>query len=389
MKMRLATALLLLLTCSVPVSSLFAQATLLRVDYPDSYTVTEGDTLWTIASQFLQDPERWQEVWRPDPYLDQADFLFPGDVVQLNFVGGNPRIAVTRGDRRVQRLTPMMREETLRSAIPAIAYESIESSITRNRIVSQQTYDSVPYIVENLGDNLAIATGDEVYARGRWPQGTGTFEVYRAGRTYRDQFGSARSNEVQDSQTPWWQFAGFRGAASAVVSENLGLEMEYMGFATVIADEGNDLRRMIINNSYKEIMVGDRLLIRQQERIEPVIMPTEPEFEVDGRIIAFLNGEALASQLDTAVVNLGRDDGIEVGNVLAVRKESLSLEDDVGRERLSFVARMFSIVGGNRVELPGGEIGTLLIYRTFDDLSYALILNSLEPININAEVVNP
>ncbi len=338
-----------------------AQTPLLKSDYPASYIVQDNDSLWNIAEQFLNDPERWPEVWRPDPYLDNADLIYPGDTLSINFVRGAPRIAIKRGGRNELTLGPQVREQPLQSAIPAIPLEAIENSFTRNRIVSQELYDSAPYIVQNIGDALAIATGDEVYARGNWPTGTTSFEVYRPSREYLDD-----ENE---------------GLA--------GLELEYLGFASIRSEEDNDIRRLLINNSSKEIRVGDRLLTREIQRIGATIFPAEPEADVEGRVMSILNTEAMASQLDTVVINLGLDDRLSVGDILAVRKEDSTLIDGVERDRMTFRQRMMSIFNGERLSLPGSDIGTLLVYKTFDQFSYALVLSSREPIALNHRVTNP
>lgn len=355
------SGIVLYIVCLLPFSSALGQSALLRQDYPSSYTVQEDDSLWTIASQFLQDPERWPEVWRPDPYLEDADLIFPGDILSMNFVRGTPRIMIKRGDREVTSLGPQVREEPLQSAIPAIPLESIENSFTRNRIVSQETYDAAPYIVQNIGDNLAIGTGDEVFARGNWPAGTTSFEVYRPSREYYDDEGE----------------------------QMLGLELEYLGFASITSSANDGVRRLLINNSSKEIREGDRLLTREVERIGATIFPTEPESDVEGRIIALLNTEAMASQLDTVVINLGTTDDLAVGDVLAVRLEDDEIIDQVERERMDFRRRMQAIFRGERLSLPGSDIGTLLVYKTFDQFSYAVILSSLEPIGLNIRVTNP
>ena len=353
--------LLLVIGCWLPISSAQTQTSLLRFDFPDSYTVQEDDTLWNIANQFLQDPERWPEVWQPDPYLDNADLIYPGDILSINFVRGTPRIAIKRGAREVAALTPQVREEPLQSSIPAIPLESIENSFTRNRIVSQELYDSAPYIVQNIGDNLAIATGDEVYARGEWPAGTTTFEVYRPSRNYYSDNGK----------------------------EVLGIEVEYLGFATISQAAEDGVRRLLINSSSKEIRQGDRLLTREVQRIGATIFPTEPETDIEGRIISMLNTDAMASQLDTVVVNLGESDQLRVGDILAVRQENSRVVDDVERERMSFGRRMQAIFRRERLSLPGNDIGTLLVYKVFDQFSYAVVLSSLEPIELSNRVTNP
>jgi len=147
-------------------SPVYAQTSLLKNGMPERYIVQDSDNLWDIAGQFLNDPERWPEVWLPDPYLDKADFIYPGDELRISYVDGAPRILVLRGGREVEELGPEMREQALSSAIPAIPLEAIENSFTRNRIVSQTLLEDAPYIVSNIGDALAIATGDEVHARG-------------------------------------------------------------------------------------------------------------------------------------------------------------------------------------------------------------------------------
>lgn len=355
----LAGAICLCTVLALP--SALAQTSLLKPDYPDSYTVADGDTLWNIAGQFLQDPERWPDVWQPDEFLDNADLIYPGDILSVSIVGGVPRILLTRGARTEVRLGPQVRLQELSSAIPAIPLEAIENSFTRNRIVSQDTFESAPYIVANLGNNLAIGTGDEVYARGVWPVGTTSFEVYRAGRHFMDE-----SGEVE-----------------------LGMELEYLGFASISANESVDLKRMLINNSSKEIRVGDRLLIREQSRIDATIFPTEPAAELSGKIIAFLSNDSMASQLDTVVINLGQQDNLAIGDVLSIQLQGARMVDEVERSRMSFRERFRTMFNRDQLQLPGKEVGTLLVYKTFERLSYAVIISSTEPATLNNLVVSP
>lgn len=348
-------------TSLVPFAVSYGQNTLLRADYPQSYIVGEGDTLWIIAGQFLQDPERWSEIWKPDTYLDNPDLIFPGDILRLSTVGRGPRILLQRGDRATARLTPEIREEPLSSAIPAIPLEAIENSFSKNRIVTRQMYDAAPYIVAHIGDKLILSTGDEVYARGSWPVGTNTFEVYREGRVYKAENGK----------------------------DLLGLELEYLGFASIVEEAGPGLKKILINSSAKEVKVGDRLLIREESSIDATIFPTVPASRMEGQIIAFLGEEALASQLDTVVVDLGLRDNLEVGDILSIQHEGTRMTDEVERSRMSVRERIATYFNQDRLRIPGKEIGTLLVYKTFAQLSYAVILSSTEPAELYNEVVSP
>jgi hypothetical protein len=200
----------------------------------------------------------------------------------------------------------MMREQILPSSIPAIPREAIENSFTRNRIVGSELLEAAPYIVSNLGDNLAIATGDEVHVRGNWPEGTTSFEVYRPLREHYDPTDEERL---------------------------LGVELEYLGFASIVEVESANIQRVLIN--------------------------------------------------------LGSRDSVEFGDVFAVSKEDAITVDEIERDRMSFRDRMRAIMNRESLTLPGGELGTLLVYRTFETMSYAVLLSSLEPISVNARVISP
>ena len=208
-----------------------------------------------------------------------------------------------RADREVEIISPQVREEALQSAIPAIPLESIENSFTRNRIINPADFDSAPFIVSNAGSNPAIGTGDEVFARGSFLIGTTSFEIYRTGQTY---YGEGLKKK-----------RAF-GLLNTTEEEVLGIEVEYLGFASIIEIIAPDMRKLIINNGTKEVQVGDRLLIRDVSSIDATIFPTEPSADMSGQIVAFLGAESLASQLDTVVINLGNEDNLVNGDILSI-----------------------------------------------------------------------
>ncbi|MEX0619545.1 MAG: LysM domain-containing protein [Pseudohongiellaceae bacterium] len=350
-------------------SGIQAQTTLLLEDYPDNYVVVEGDTLWDIASNFLEDPWRWPEIWEQNQQVENPDLIYPGDVLVLQFVDGDPRIIVQRAaaaaadsDRPTSRLSPRIRESALpSSSIPEIVVADIANSLTENRIVSPELYEDAPYILANSAVNLIMGAGDEIYARGAWPDSANSFQIYRQGNTYRD----------------------------PDTGESLGVELENKGTATVIAEAGEGVRRLEIRSSSKEILVGDRLLVREASPLDPVLYPQAPEDEVAGYILALPTNETMGSMLDTLVIGLGSRDNLRIGDVLSIRQQGTVVDDEVGAERQDWKGRLRSGFFGNNVQLPDKEVGTLLVYRTFEKLSYGMILEMSEPIMVGDIVASP
>ena len=171
--------------------------------------------------------------------------------------------------------------------------------------------------------------------------------------------------------------------------EVLGIEVEYLGFASIIEIIAPDMRKLIINNGTKEVQVGDRLLIRDVSSIDATIFPAEPSADMSGQIVAFLGAESLASQLDTVVINLGNEDNLVVGDILSIQKAGIRMTDEVERVKMPFRERMRTIFNQDRLTIPGNDVGTLLVYKTFDRLSYAVILTSTEPVELFNDVVSP
>jgi len=346
----------------LPINTLYGQVSSVFVrNYPQSYIVQQGDTIPRIASQFLTDPSVWSDFWLSTPYRENDGDIRPGDIIRVEFINGRARLVAQRGDLALERLSPQMREIGVTSEIPEIPLQDIQSSFSSNRIVLQELYEDAPYIISPVKKNLVIGTGDEIYARGNWTADVNSFEIYRQVNTYRDDEGSR---------------------------EQL-VELETVGSATVVGQESDNIKRLLVNSSNSEIKVGDHLLLREELRLNSVIYPTSPDRDVEGSVIAMTNTERMASQLDSVLIDVGSRDGLESGDVLAIMQTGEQLVDETDRERKSFFGRLFSTAANEKVELPRHEVGTLLVYRVFDSLSYGVILSSNEPARIGDLVVGP
>ena len=166
---------------------------------------------------------------------------------------------------------------------------------------------------------------------------------------------------------------------STAEEEVQGLETEYLGFGSIVENVASDMRKLLVNNGTKMIRVSDRLLTREESSIDATIFPTEPSVDISGQIAAFLGEVSFASQLDTVVINLGNEDNFVAGDILSIQEEGTRTTDEDERSRMPFRCRMCTLFNQDKLTIPCNDVGTLLAYKTFDRLSYAVILSSTEP----------
>lgn len=324
----------------------------LRSDHPDVYTVVKGDTLWDISGKFLERPWLWPEIWRINPQINNPHLIYPGDQIRLVYVDGQPQLVLDRGDagRTVRmspgtdKLSPEVRYEPLESAIPTIRLDAIQPFLVQNRIVDPTELDGSPYVVQGEGERLVLGAGDRLYVRGMLPESE-SFNVVRRGPLYVDP-------ETQ---------------------EVLGREATYIGLGQVVAQE-NDIATMLMSDTREEVQIGDRVLPTEERRVDSTFFPSAPAGEVDGQIISVFGGVSQVGQYDVVVINRGEREGVAVGNVMAIYKKGAVARDRIANES---------------VRLPSERAGLLMVFRTFDKLSYALVMNTERPLAIFDEVRNP
>jgi hypothetical protein len=338
----------------------------LKVDYPEKYVVVKGDTLWDISARFLKDPWMWPSLWHFNPHIANPHLIYPGDILTIIFIDGKPVLQVTRNGRVVStpvalpsevvssgqsyptvKLSPRIREKGLDNAIPTISIDAIGPFLTRPRIVSKGELELAPYVMAHEDDRMMSGGGNRIYARGLKEQELqGNYVVVRAGQVYRN---PQNKDEI------------------------LGYEAIYLG--EVRLTRFGDPSTMQITDSAREILRGDRLIPKGDEIREHSFAPQAPEQKVEGEIVAVLDGVNMIGPYQVVVVNLGRQEDVVPGHVLAVNQTGAKVKDIVVR--------------GDRVTLPTERAGTVMIFRVFDRVSYALVMDANRTIHLNDQVTNP
>ena len=334
----------------------------LKEGHPDKYTVQEGDTLWDIASMFLNSAWLWPEIWQVNPHIANPHLIFPKDVIFLRYVEGRPQLSLERGNAnrtlrvspaqsvrqgvRNRKLMPQVRSASLASAIPAIPLDAIANLLTTGRIVEEETLPNAPYILAGESDRLIFGPGDVFYGRGIWKRETTVYGIFRPGEVYRDPL----TNEV------------------------LGYEALEVGIATLDELGDNNVATFTVNSVSEDIRLGDRLLPTEQRRVESTFYPSAPKQALDGRIMTVVGGVSLVGRNDVVAINKGANFGLEAGNVLAIYKSGAVVRDRNLRDK---------------VKLPDKRAGMLMVYRSFEKMSYGLVLNTDTPLSVGDRIKNP
>lgn len=355
----------------VPLSELAPNA-------PDSYTIKRGDTLWAISGLFLKSPWRWPELWGMNLQdIRNPHLIFPGQVLYLDKSNGRARLSTQApgGDVGTVRVSPRTRYESLDdSAIPPISLQAIEAFLTEPLIVDEATFARAPRIVATAETRVLLSRGDRAYARGQYSSGT-------PGVALSDEAGQPRDFRVFRNAVP---------LKDPTTGEILGYEAQYVGKAVLERGESSRETRdgegkaqielvpatIDIVAAKEEMRVGDRLLPEPPREL-PNYVPSAPKSTQSGQIVSvYGNAVTYAAQNQVVVINRGTAHGIERGHVLALQRESELVTDKTDDAR-------------PKLRLPGERNGLMMVFRTFDKLSYALVLQIQDGVKVGDRFSNP
>jgi len=339
----------------VPLSDLAPNA-------PDSHTVQPGDTLWGISSLFLKSPWRWPELWGMNlQQIRNPHLIFPGQVLVLEKIDGRARLRVAGGEAgqptNTVRLSPRVRSDLLdNGAITAIPVHLIGPFLNEAVVFETNELDSAPRIVAAQEGRVMLGRGDTAYVRGDLA-GARDFRVFR-------------------------QLAPL---TDPVTKEVLGYEGRYVGTAEHVRNGDTQLAAnnvaVVVPDTFRitttrlEANVGDRLSpVPMQELVAYV--PHAPASPVDGRIVAIYGDGLRAGQNQVVSINKGKRDGIERGHVLALWRTGADAVDRTGGGKVA-------------MRLPDERHGALFVFRTFERVSYALILNVQDPVRAGDRFTQP
>ena len=318
-----------------------------KASAPEQYTVKRGDTLWDISNHYLVEPWFWPEIWYLNPQINNPHLIYPGDVLSIFYVGGKPYLTVGDGPR-VTKLSPRLRAEDIDAEIYGIAIPAIQQFIIRPRVVSEETLDSAPYILSSIEERLAFGAGDRVYARGFNGEPQGQYSVFRKG-------GALYGPETD----------------------------ELLGYEAIIVGDGEILRSgdpatFHLTQTKREALRGDRLLPVDFGEVDTEFVPHAPPAGTLGYVISLWDAISQVGTFQVVALSLGERNGIEKGHVLNINQAGRIVADPFEKPG--------SLVD---VELPEENAGRAMVFRTFEKVSYALIMETVTSIQVGDSATNP
>ncbi len=360
----------------------YAAATQMRTDHPDTYVVKRGDTLWDIAGRFLQRPWLWPEIWQANPQIKNPHLIYPGDVISLAYLD---RVGMQAGPRTD-------------GPINAVPLGEIEPFLKDLRVVDN--IDGMPYVVGLEEDRLRGSHGQVAYVRGLDGIAPGQrYLVVRPEKRYRhvDRSGyccdlfqtqdlDPRGQPMREAGTMWSNIV-----FPSKGTEFVGYELMTQSTGTVTRGEvaGIQASTLLLDSEGREVRVGDRLIPVEAQPYDLQFFPHPPKQQQEyGRLQVMSVADMMTTggPHDVIAISGGAAQGIDNGTVFSVWRRGNSVTDRVkdGLDRDEDVT-MFE----QKVRLPDEFAGHAMVFRTFDKVSYALVMSSVKPTRVGYELKHP
>lgn len=334
----------------------------LRPDHPRTYTVRQGDTLWDIAGRFLHQPWQWPEIWHANPSIRNPDRIYPGDVLELVYIDGKPRLTRQTTRTTQARLSPQVRSDE--GAVPPVPLDAIAPFLSHPQVIDAGALEDAPHVIGFPDGNLMGGEGMRAYVHGMESTGAVAFDILRRGKTYYD----------------------------SATGEALGYLARHVGTASL--ERGGDPATVRLDTTHIEVLRGDRIVARRRIVEPDPFFPRPPAVPVYGQILDAYESLSQVARHHVVLIDRGRADGLAVGDVLLVDNRGGTVRDTYGPLEEQ---RVYDTVGGvfrqslipPEINLPDERAGNLVVFDVFERMSLGLVMDSRRPIQKGALVHNP
>ncbi|MCL1079298.1 LysM peptidoglycan-binding domain-containing protein [Parashewanella spongiae] len=354
---RLTYLILMMLSTSV-----FADTLALKEGHPQSYEVKKGDTLWDISAYFLDDPWKWPRLWGANPQIANPHLIYPGDMLTLVFINGQPRLV----KKPLVRRSPQGRVINKNSAIPMVDLASIQSYILQNRVENELWLEQQPQVMGGERESRHHTTGDIIYVDARLPMGQ-KLGMYEEGRIF----------HIDDEEIE-------------------GHDRELILASSGRVVESGDVSKVELLSNLRETKAGYKVLAIEDEALMSAFyMPTAATLSQPAHVLAIADGKREAGHLDVIYFDRGSKAGVKAGQVLELYLdgEEIAIDNDgkpvQASDRSLYDKLIGSTFADRQVKMPDIYRGNILVFKTFNHQSMGLIMLNERPVRVGDKLVIP
>lgn len=322
---------------------------------PDRYTVVRGDTLWGLSSKYLKDAYRWPVLWGMNKQeIKNPHWIYPGQVLVLDRSGAEPRLRLggKTGAGNTEKLLPKEYIEPIEKPIASIPPNEIEPFLSQPLVVDEASLAQALRVVGLQDNRVIVGAGDVIYTT---------------------PYGASGGLPADAAKGEWHVFRQGRPLADPQTKEVLGFEAQFLGNARMTAT--GEVTTFKLLTAKEEVLTGDFLL--PAPRMDVVnYMPHAPEKNIAGRVISIYGGVYYGGPQSVVVLNKGKKDGVDLGQVFAIDKAGVILDDRFKGKKTSYT-------------LPDERNSLVFVFRTFDRVAYALVMSAKQPIVVGDAAHTP
>jgi len=359
--------ILLSIICVIlPLSSVLADQLTLQNNAPKSYVVKKGDTLWDISTVFLKQPWLWPKLWRLNPEINNPHLIYPGDELRLVYdEQGQPMLVKGKPELK---WSPKVRKKLKeQSPVSIVSLSEIAPYIRYENLFSQQQIDDLPYVLGSSEGKKSSLDSFKLYISSDLVVGK-AYGIYYKG----DKIIDPKSQELIG------YYAKFVGTGKAIKTGDMANKVPATLYVDSVKQE--------VRSGALVMPVNDGQLLPSYYTMQSA----DPS--ISGEIIKSASGNREFAKFDVVMINKGQQDNIRLGDILTINRQSPSIvESPDGPVYTKDASRWnrFANSEDSDYKMPTEAIGNLMIFKTYEKVSMALILATQKPVRLQDTVTAP